>query len=197
MTKKRESWDKYFIRLAIQTSTRATCPRLHAGSVIVKDNMILSGGYNGSIRGSPHCTDEDVGCLMIDSHCRRTIHSEANAIIQAARVGAKIKGSVMYVTHLPCWECFKLIANAGINKIYYNKYYDNKSNEYMLMTAKKIGIEIERVILGDNDKESYLDELDDEHLLTSINKIPVDGNDNDPWWEEDKWNKLTTSDDKQ
>lgn len=143
----REDWNTYFIRLAIQTATRATCDRLHAGVVFVKDKMILAGGYNGSPRGLPHCIDDNVGCLMIDGHCKRTVHSEANAIVQAARTGVNINGATAYVTHVPCYDCFKLLINAGIVKIYYNQDYDNKTNDMVFNTAKELTIPIIRVRL--------------------------------------------------
>ena len=134
---KRVDWDTYFMNIAKEVATRATCPRKSVGAVIVKDRRILSTGYNGSIRGMPHCTD--VGCDMEDGHCVATVHAEANAIIQAARNGVCIDGADIYVTASPCWNCFKLIANSGIKRIYYGEFYrDEKS----LKVAKECGIEL-------------------------------------------------------
>ncbi|NIR82527.1 MAG: deaminase, partial [Gammaproteobacteria bacterium] len=76
------------------------CPRKHVGAVIVRDKTILSTGYNGSIRGLPHC--DEVGHMMEDGHCVRTIHAEINAIIQAAKNGTRIDGASIYVTASPC-----------------------------------------------------------------------------------------------
>ena len=87
----------------------------------MRDRMILSTGYNGSIRGMPHC--DDVGHLMEGGHCVATIHAEANAIIQAARNGVEIDGATIYVTASPCWSCFKTIANAGIVRVCYGEFY--------------------------------------------------------------------------
>ena len=98
--------------IAQQAATRSTCPRKHVGAVIVRDRTVLSTGYNGSIRGLPHC--EDAGCVMEDGHCVTTVHAEANAILQAAKNGVSIDGAELYTTASPCWNCFKLIANAGI-----------------------------------------------------------------------------------
>jgi dCMP deaminase len=117
----RVSWDRYFMNLAAQAATRSTCPRKHVGAVIVRDKAILSTGYNGSIRGAPHCTE--VGCLIENSHCVRTVHAEANALIQAAQHGVRLEGSVIYVTASPCFNCFKLIANAGIRSVFYGEFY--------------------------------------------------------------------------
>ena len=134
---KRVDWDTYFMNIAKEVATRSTCPRKSVGAVIVKDRRILSTSYNGSIRGMPHCTD--VGCDMEDGHCVATVHAEANAIIQAARNGVCIDGADIYVTASPCWNCFKLIANSGIKRIYYGEFYrDEKS----LKVAKECGIEL-------------------------------------------------------
>ena len=118
MVKKvRVSWEKYFMNIAIEVATRSTCDRKNVGAVIVREKTILSTGYNGSIKGLPHC--DEVGCEMIDGHCVRTTHAEANAIVQAAKNGVRIDRAEIYVTASPCYNCFKFIANAGIKKIYY------------------------------------------------------------------------------
>lgn len=118
---KRAEWDEYFMNIAKEVSTRATCIRKSVGAVIVRDRMILSTGYNGSIAGGLHCTE--VGCMMEDGHCVRTIHSEANAIIQAAKNGVRIDGAGIYVTASPCWPCFKLIVNSGLKQITFGEMY--------------------------------------------------------------------------
>ena len=100
------------MNIAREVSTRSTCDRKFVGAVIVRDKSILATGYNGSIRGLPHC-DED-GHLMEDGHCVRTVHAEANAIVQAARNGVRIEGATIYVTASPCWGCFRLIANGAL-----------------------------------------------------------------------------------
>jgi dCMP deaminase len=123
----RISWDEYFMKIAKEISTRATCDRLHVGAVIVKDKTILSTGYNGSIIGQPHC--DDVGHLLEKGHCISTVHAEANAIIQAAKNGTAIKDAFIYITAFPCWDCFKLIANSSLRKIYYGELYQLSSPE--------------------------------------------------------------------
>jgi dCMP deaminase len=149
----RIDWHNYFMNIAHQVATRATCPRKHVGAVIVRDRTILSTGYNGSIRGLPHC--EDVGCLMEDGHCTATVHAEANAIMQAARNGVSVAGAEIYTTASPCWPCFKLIANAGLTRVYYGEFYrDEKS----LAVARQAGIEL--VDLGRGASESRLGVLD-------------------------------------
>ena len=125
------------MNLAAQAATRSTCPRKHVGAVIVRDKTILSTGYNGSIRGMPHC-DED-GHMMENNHCIATVHAEANAIIQAAKNGVRIDGAELYTTASPCWNCFQLLANAGIRKVYYGEFYRETRS---IDVAKQIGIDL-------------------------------------------------------
>jgi dCMP deaminase len=117
----RSSWDQYFMDIARQVATRATCDRKHVGAVVVRDRTILSTGYNGSIRGLPHC--DEVGHMMENGHCVATVHAEANAILQAAKNGVRIDGATLYTTASPCWPCFKLIANSGCVRIVYGEFY--------------------------------------------------------------------------
>ncbi|MHA2239055.1 MAG: deoxycytidylate deaminase [Candidatus Hodarchaeales archaeon] len=121
---KRVKWDEYFMQIALQVSTRSTCDRKRVGAVIVRDRTILSTGYNGSIRGLAHCDDE--GHLMDNSHCVRTVHAEANAIAQAAKHGVNVNNSSVYITASPCWTCFKLLSNSGINEIVYGEFYQDE-----------------------------------------------------------------------
>jgi dCMP deaminase len=133
----RVDWHTYFMNIARQVATRSTCDRKHVGAVIVRDRTILSTGYNGSIRGMPHC--DDVGHDIDHGHCVATIHAEANAILQAAKNGSMIDGAELYTTASPCWNCFKLIVNAGIRRIYYGEFYrDAKS----LAIARQLGIDL-------------------------------------------------------
>ena len=137
MTKERVSWETYFMNIAKEVSTRSTCDRKHVGAVIVRDRTLLSTGYNGSIKGLPHCND--AGCEIVDGHCIRTSHAEANAIVQAAKNGVKIDDSEIYVTASPCYNCFKLIANSGINTIYYDEFY---RDEHIINYASEANIEL-------------------------------------------------------
>lgn len=126
----RPSWDEYFMSIALQVARRSTCDRAHVGAIIVKDRRILTTGYNGSPSGLPHC--DDVGHLLVDGHCVRTLHAEQNAIIQAAYHGVSVHGSSIYVTHQPCLICAKMIINAGIRRVVYaGKYPDNLARQFM------------------------------------------------------------------
>lgn len=128
--------------IAQVVATRSTCPRKFVGAVIVRNRTILSTGYNGSIRGMPHCSD--VGHMMEDGHCVATIHAEANAIIQAARNGVSIEGAAVYVTASPCWSCFKQIANAGIGRICFGEFYRDPR---IFEVAGQLGIELVHIPL--------------------------------------------------
>jgi dCMP deaminase len=133
----RVGWHSYFMNIARQAATRSTCARKHVGAVIVREKSILSTGYNGSIRGMPHC--DDVGHLMDSGHCVATVHAEANAIIQAARNGVRIDGGEIYTTASPCWDCFKLIANSGLTRVFFGEFYRDKRS---LEVAGSVGIEL-------------------------------------------------------
>ncbi len=131
----RVGWDVYFMNIARQAATRSTCDRKHVGAVIVRDRTILSTGYNGSIRGSAHC--DEVGHLLENGHCVRTVHAEANAVAQAARNGVGIDGAEIYITASPCWSCFRLLVNAGVRKIFYGEFYrDERIHDF----AAEIGL---------------------------------------------------------
>lgn len=137
MARTRASWDEYFMNIAREVATRSTCDRKFVGAVIVRDRSILATGYNGSIRGLPHC--DDVGHLMEEGHCVRTVHAEANAIAQAASNGTRIDGAGIYVTASPCWGCFRLIANAGIKRIVFGELYRDQK---IFTNAQDAGIEL-------------------------------------------------------
>jgi len=146
----RVNWHTYFMNIAHQAATRATCDRKHVGAVIVRDKTILSTGYNGSIRGMPHC--DDMGHIIENDHCVATVHAEANAIIQAAKNGIRIDEGELYTTASPCWNCFKLIANAGIRTIYYGEFYrDQRSIEI----AKRLGIKLVDLTQAIQELESH------------------------------------------
>jgi dCMP deaminase len=133
--RQRVDWDDYFMSIAAQVATRSTCDRKHVGAVIVREKMILATGYNGSLRGSEHC--DDVGHLMQDGHCVRTVHAEANAIVQAARNGVRTESASIYVTASPCFACFKLIANAGIQRIVFGEFY---RDERIFSFSERLGM---------------------------------------------------------
>lgn len=135
--RKRASWDEYFMAIAREVATRSTCDRKHVGAVIVRERIILTTGYNGSIRGLAHC--DDAGHLMEEGHCVRTVHAEANAIVQAARNGVRVEGGDIYVTASPCFGCFKLIANAGLKRVVFGEFY---RDQRIYELSELLGIEL-------------------------------------------------------
>ena len=137
MAEERVSWEVYFMNIAKEVGTRSTCNRKHVGAVIVRGKTILATGYNGSIRGLAHC--DEAGHEMDNTHCVRTIHAEANAIVQSARHGVRIEDSEIYITASPCYDCFKMIANVGIIKIYFGEFY---RDERIMEHAKELDIEL-------------------------------------------------------
>ncbi len=120
MTRKRKSIARRAMDLAhTARNDWSTCPRARVGAVVVLDGEIVKHGYNGAPPKQPHC--DDVGCLIVDGHCVRTLHAEDNALWLAGR--DKCIGADLYVTHFPCYNCAKLIVRAGIARVVYEKAY--------------------------------------------------------------------------
>ncbi|UOD34066.1 cytidine/deoxycytidylate deaminase family protein [Deferribacteraceae bacterium V6Fe1] len=134
----RPDWDKYFLELTDVVKKRSTCLRRQVGAIIVKDNHILSTGYNGVPTKISHCSE--VGCLReklkVPSGERhelcRGLHAEQNAIIQAALHGVSIKDATIYTNTKPCSICTKMIINAGIKRIVYQVEYSDKLADELL-----------------------------------------------------------------
>ncbi len=137
----RPDWDTYFLQIAEDVAARSTCDRAMVGAVLVREKRILTTGFNGSPASLPHC--DEIGHLLIDGHCVRTIHAEANAIIQAALHGVSTKGATCYVTHFPCLNCSKMLINAGVVRIVYDNDY--RVDENAVEFLKQTGVEIVRV----------------------------------------------------
>lgn len=124
----------YYMNIAVQVSLRSTCTRRRVGAVIVKDNRILSTGYNGSPSKIPNCTDFTDRCYRSLNNIPSgekldlcyAIHAEQNAIMNALRTGESLEGASIYITTFPCSTCAKLILQSGIRNIYYiDTYKDN------------------------------------------------------------------------
>ena len=115
----RLNWDEYFMSIAILASQRSPCERLHVGSVIVKNNRLISMGYNGFISGAPHTS------RIKDKHEQSIIHSEVNALADCAKRGASLENAKIYITHYPCINCFRSIAACELKEIIYLEDYNN------------------------------------------------------------------------
>lgn len=133
----RLNWDEYFMSIALLASCRSPCKRLQVGSVIVKNNRLISMGYNGFPAGAPH------NSIIIDGHEQCTIHSEVNSITDCAKRGVSLENSTIYITHYPCLNCFKTINASGIIKIIYLEDYNNNSIIHEM--AKNSNIIIEKI----------------------------------------------------
>ena len=136
---KRIPWNQYFMLQAILLSMRSTCERLSVGAIIVRDNRIIAGGYNGAVSGDDHCID--VGCYIRDGHCMRTIHAEMNAVLQCAKFGIPTADAEIYVTDFPCLQCTKSLLQAGIKKIHYLRNYNNDEYAIRLLERKHVAVE--------------------------------------------------------
>ena len=130
----RLSWHEYFMSIAWLISGRSPSKRLRVGSVIVKNNRIISAGYNGFPSGTPHIS------IMRDEHEQNTLHAEQNAIADAARRGTSIENSTIFITHYPCINCTKFIIASGIKEIIYYEDYRNDEIVTKLLEDAKIKI---------------------------------------------------------
>jgi len=147
----RKNWDEYFMNITDAVGLRATCDRGRSGAIIVKDNKILATGYAGSPPGLPHC--DEVGHRLItviengitSEHCIRTIHSEVNAMLQAAEFGIKIKGGTLYCKMLPCYNCGMDIIRVGIIRVVAKRHYQKEQETIKMFRQSNI----EFVILED------------------------------------------------
>ena len=140
---KRISMHKYFMDIADKVSERGTCDRKKVGCILVKDKRIIATGYNGSISGSDHC--DDVGHLMEEGHCIRTVHAEINALAQCAKYGMSCDGSICYCNTFPCWECFKAMVNAGVKQVYYKDSYAAKAKNNVIKFSKELNIPVVKI----------------------------------------------------
>ena len=133
-----ENHDLYFLKIASAVAERATCDRAHVGCILTQDGHIISTGFNGSPVGQPHC--DKVGHEMQDGHCVRTVHAEANAIIQAALHGISTKGATAYITHFPCYACAKMLVNAGVVRVVFSEWYGQPYGAENLFNAASVRI---------------------------------------------------------
>lgn len=153
----RIDWDQYFMTQATLLSLRSTCTRLSVGAVIVRDQRVIAGGYNGSVSGDVHCIDE--GCYLVEGHCVRTIHAEMNAVLQCAKFGVATDGAEVYVTDFPCLQCTKMLLQSGIIKINYLRNYHN--DQYAVELLKRKNVEIKQIKFSEDD----LDKININHIL--------------------------------
>ena len=119
MSSDRPDWDSYFMEIVEVTARRSPCSRLKVGCLLVKDNRIVSQGYNGFLPGRPHES------IVRDGHEQATVHAEQNAICDCAKRGVSCDGATAYITHYPCIVCTRLLVASGIKEIKYINDYNN------------------------------------------------------------------------
>ena len=130
----RPNWDEYFKKITLVTAERSPCERLHVGCVLVKDNRIISQGYNGFLPGCPHKS------IVRDNHEQATVHAEQNAIADCAKRGVNCCDSIAYITHYPCIICARILFASGIKEIKYINDYHNDDLVNILSEQCKVNI---------------------------------------------------------
>ena len=133
----RPTWDQYYKNIVNLTAERSVCPRLQVGCLLIKDNRIISQGYNGYLSGCPHDP------IIKDGHNIGTIHAEQNAIVDCAKRGVSSNLCTAFITHYPCFNCFKLLVASGINEIKYCNDYNNDPEVKNL--SEKINFNIKKI----------------------------------------------------
>lgn len=130
----RPSWISYFKEIVEVTAKRSPCKRMRVGCLLVKENRIISQGYNGFLPGCPHTS------IVRDGHEQATVHAEQNALCDCAKRGVSSNECEVYITHYPCIICTRLLLAAGIKKIYYIHDYKNDDlvEEFLNMCDVKI-----------------------------------------------------------
>ena len=116
----RPTWDEYFKKIVLVTKERSPCERLQVGCLLVKENRIISQGYNGFLPDCPHKS------VVRDNHEQATVHAEQNAIVDCAKRGVSCLNCTAYITHYPCIICCRLLLAGGIKEI---KYIDDYKND--------------------------------------------------------------------
>jgi len=137
-TLKQERYDKAYLRMAREWSLLSHCKRKQVGAIVVKDNMIISDGYNGTPSGFDNCCEDENNYTKW-----YVLHAEANAIMKIARSTNNVSGATLYITLSPCRECSKLIHQCGIKRlVYINEYKDKSGIDFL----KDAGVELVQII---------------------------------------------------
>jgi dCMP deaminase len=138
----RPDFDTYAMRMAYVIAQRATCPRRHVGAVLMdSEHRIVATGYNGAPRKEDSC--DEVGCLIVDGHCHRTLHAESNCLDYAGRFAQRC---TLFCTVTPCWDCSKRLINTGITRVVYDEHYESRYGKSMDVPdfLRAAGVEVDR-----------------------------------------------------
>jgi dCMP deaminase len=133
----RPNWNEYFKEIVQVTAKRSPCERLHVGCILVKDNRIISQGYNGFLPGCEHKS------IVRDGHEEATVHAEQNALCDCAKRGVSCDGATAYITHYPCIICTRLLLMAGIKEIKYIEDY--KNDQLVSYFCDQLNIKVESI----------------------------------------------------
>lgn len=132
-------YDSAYLRMAQQWSKLSHCQRKQVGAIIVKDEMVISDGYNGTPAGFDNCCEDEEGNTQW-----YVLHAEANAILKVAKSTNNCKGATLYLTLSPCKDCSKLVLQAGINRVVFiNAYKDTEGVDFL----KSAGVDVSQIEL--------------------------------------------------
>ena len=135
--KKQKRYDVAYLKMALEWAKLSYCSRKQVGALIVKDQMIISDGYNGTPSGFEN------NCELESGETKwYVLHAEANAILKCAKYGQSCQGADLYLTLSPCKECSKLIHQSGIKRLVYIDAYKDSSGIKFLNEA---GVEVEQM----------------------------------------------------
>lgn len=133
----RPSWDEYFKEIVQATAKRSPCRRLQVGCLLVKDNRIISQGYNGFLPGCEHIS------IIRDNHEQAIVHAEQNCIADSAKRGVSCDGCTAYITHYPCIICCRLLLATGIKNIKY--IFDYHNDELVSHFVNMMNVSVEQI----------------------------------------------------
>lgn len=139
-------YDKAYLRMARSWSELSHCNRKKVGAIIVKDEMVISDGYNGTPAGFDNCCEDDDGNTQW-----YVLHAEANAILKVAKSTNNCKNATLYLTLSPCKDCSKLILQAGISRVVFRDSYKDTAGIDFLKSA---GVDILQIENPDDADQS-------------------------------------------
>lgn len=130
-------YDKVYLKMALTWAELSHCTRKKVGAIIVKDDAIISDGYNGTPSGFDNCCENNLG----ETHWY-VLHAEANAILKVAKSTNNCAGATLYLTHSPCKDCSKLILQSGIKRlVFQDKYRDTAGIDFL----NAAGLNVEQI----------------------------------------------------
>jgi dCMP deaminase len=132
-----DKWQKAYMTTAETFGALSSAKRLKVGAIIVRDNRILSIGYNGMPSGWTNICEDDNNATK-----KEVLHAESNCLMKLARSSESGLGADLYITHAPCMECAKLVYGAGISRVFYRTEYKNTDGTNFLSACN---VEVERV----------------------------------------------------